>query len=772
MRRWLIVVLMLACLPVFALDRNTSSQYLLVKAWDMTTDAGKTGDAANITAKFSKDGGECASSDDTNPSEVDSGDAPGWYKFTLTQAETNCTTLVAVCTSSTANIKIEDVRIETQIVPATATALATAQSDLDLLTGVDGVTLATLQANYAPATATALSTAQADLDLLTGVDGATLATLQANYAPAIAGDEMDLVAAPNGTAVTAIQSGLATSLEVGTAQADLDILTGVDGATLATLQANYAPATATDLGTAQADLDLLTGVDGATLATLQGNYAPAIAGDEMDLVAAPNGTAVTAIQSGLATGTDLATAQADLDTLTGTDGATVSTASVTAIQSGLELAGAAAAASSQGEAATAVGTLNDIAAADVWTAFDATQLAKFVTVDTTETTAAAGSVAKLAQADVSGLELSGAASTAVGTLNDVSTSDIWTAFDSTQLAKFATVDTGETTAAAGSVAELSQGGTAGDVTLAASQPNYAPAKAGDQMDLIDAPNSTAVTAIQAGLALTGEAATYSAQGEAATAASSLATSTALATAQADLDTLTGTDGATVSSASVTAIQSGLELSGAASTAVGTLNDITGADVWTALDQTALAKFVTTDTGETTAADGSVAKLAQGGTSGDVTLAASQPNYAPAKAGDAMTLANDAVSADVLKTDAVTEIQSGLATGTAQTTAQADLDILTGTDGALLATDAVSAAAVATDAVTELQAGIATSTALDAVPTAAENVTAIEASSVIKKILSFGAGKFVKDGDAYTYYDTDGTTPLFVVTLSNTGRTVE
>lgn len=36
-------------------------------------------------------------------------------------------------------------------------------------------------------------------------------------------------------------------------------------------------------------------------------------------------------------------------------------------------------------------------------------------------------------------------------------------------------------------------------TLAATQPNYAPAKAGDQMDLVIAPNATAITAIQNGL---------------------------------------------------------------------------------------------------------------------------------------------------------------------------------------------------------------------------------------------------------------------------------
>lgn len=49
---------------------------------------------------------------------------------------------------------------------ATSTALATAQTDLDTLTGSDGATLATSQPNYAPATAAALATAQADLDAI------------------------------------------------------------------------------------------------------------------------------------------------------------------------------------------------------------------------------------------------------------------------------------------------------------------------------------------------------------------------------------------------------------------------------------------------------------------------------------------------------------------------------------------------------------------------------------------------------------------------------
>lgn len=93
------------------------------------------------------------------------------------------------------------------------------------------------------------SNGRADISLIEGVD---------------ATDQID-------ARITA--AGLATAAALATAQADLDTLTGSDGATLATSQPNYAPSTAAALATAQADLDTLTGSDGATLATSQPNYA-------------------------------------------------------------------------------------------------------------------------------------------------------------------------------------------------------------------------------------------------------------------------------------------------------------------------------------------------------------------------------------------------------------------------------------------------------------------------------------------------------------------
>jgi hypothetical protein len=58
------------------------------------------------------------------------------------------------------------------------------------------------------------------------------------------------------------------------------------------------------------------------------------------------------------------------------------------------------------------------------------------------------------------------------------------------------------TYAGGAVASVTGavGSVAAGVALAAAQPNYAPAKAGDKMDLVDAPNAAAVAALQSGLA--------------------------------------------------------------------------------------------------------------------------------------------------------------------------------------------------------------------------------------------------------------------------------
>ena len=77
--------------------KNTSGQKVAVQAYNRLTGAAVTGDAANITAFVSKDGGSPAASNDTNPTEI----GGGWYAFDLTQAETNCNLFLLAAASST-----------------------------------------------------------------------------------------------------------------------------------------------------------------------------------------------------------------------------------------------------------------------------------------------------------------------------------------------------------------------------------------------------------------------------------------------------------------------------------------------------------------------------------------------------------------------------------------------------------------------------------------------------------------------------------------------
>jgi len=86
------------------LFKNVASQKAAVWAWDRVNGVPKTGDAANITAQISKDGGASAATGDTNPTELDATDHPGIYLFDLTQAETNANLITITPSSGTANI--------------------------------------------------------------------------------------------------------------------------------------------------------------------------------------------------------------------------------------------------------------------------------------------------------------------------------------------------------------------------------------------------------------------------------------------------------------------------------------------------------------------------------------------------------------------------------------------------------------------------------------------------------------------------------------------
>ncbi len=93
--------------------KNTSSQKIFIFAWDSINDSGKTGDAANITAQISKDGGTPAATNDTNPTELDATDHPGVYYFDMLQAETNADAIILSAVSSADDVLIDPMIIHT-----------------------------------------------------------------------------------------------------------------------------------------------------------------------------------------------------------------------------------------------------------------------------------------------------------------------------------------------------------------------------------------------------------------------------------------------------------------------------------------------------------------------------------------------------------------------------------------------------------------------------------------------------------------------------------
>jgi len=93
--------------------KNKAGQKIGLIANNLTTGLPQTGDAANITAKISKDFGAAASVSDTNPTELDAVNFPGVYVFDLTQSETNADVLTIKATSTTANVSLEIKTIET-----------------------------------------------------------------------------------------------------------------------------------------------------------------------------------------------------------------------------------------------------------------------------------------------------------------------------------------------------------------------------------------------------------------------------------------------------------------------------------------------------------------------------------------------------------------------------------------------------------------------------------------------------------------------------------
>lgn len=199
------------------MQKNVAGQKWVVFAFDETDNTVKTGDAAQITAEISKDGGAGGGNiTDTNPTELED----GYYVFDLEQGETNADLLLILPESTTPNIQVIGVPGAVYTTEANHNKLS-----VDSNGRVDMIKVA--------GTTQTANDNGADLATLTGSDGATLATAQGNYAPAKAGDTMAL----SDDAITAAKFDESTAFPVKSDDAGATQIArvGADGDTLETI---------------------------------------------------------------------------------------------------------------------------------------------------------------------------------------------------------------------------------------------------------------------------------------------------------------------------------------------------------------------------------------------------------------------------------------------------------------------------------------------------------------------------------------------------------
>lgn len=137
--------------------KNVASQKIVFVAWDSATGLLKTGDAANLTAYVSKDGGAVTVLADTSATEMDATNAKGCYSFDVAQDESNGNMLLFTCKSSTAGVQLDPVLVFT--FPANFTALVIDSSGL-------------ADANAVKVGPTGAGTAQTARDLGANIDAA------------------------------------------------------------------------------------------------------------------------------------------------------------------------------------------------------------------------------------------------------------------------------------------------------------------------------------------------------------------------------------------------------------------------------------------------------------------------------------------------------------------------------------------------------------------------------------------------------------------------
>ncbi len=130
------------------MQKNVTGQKIAVFAFDYSTGAPMTGDAGNITVYVDIDWGGLNALTDTSASEISSTNAPGWYLFDLTQAETNGNTLLFTGKSGTSNVAIVGTQIQTVPANFSLTSIdGSGRLDVIKINSVSASSVTTISAN-------------------------------------------------------------------------------------------------------------------------------------------------------------------------------------------------------------------------------------------------------------------------------------------------------------------------------------------------------------------------------------------------------------------------------------------------------------------------------------------------------------------------------------------------------------------------------------------------------------------------------------------------
>jgi hypothetical protein len=259
-------------------------------AVDTATNLGRTGDVANHTLRWVKDG--TAAAPTNGASEVDATNCPGLYKVTLTAAECTCDFGTLAGKSGTANTAIIPTKVQFEQLP-----LALAGGRVDSSVGAmaaNTLTAAALAADAVAevqaglATAAALGAVQADADDIQARLPAALVAGRLDCSVGAMAADVLTAAALAADAVAEVQAGLSTLTAAGVWAHTTRVLTAGTNITLAkgTGVTGFndldAPGVRTAVGLAAANLDTQLATIRADTDDLQTRLPAALVGGRMD----------------------------------------------------------------------------------------------------------------------------------------------------------------------------------------------------------------------------------------------------------------------------------------------------------------------------------------------------------------------------------------------------------------------------------------------------------------------------------------------------------